>query len=426
MIGAGRSFDSASKGNDNARPLHQEQNAGGAQKGDGQNASLARPSSGRKRKASPDGKQSETKVSPACRAHRSLNDWNQLPDFGIETPAGPRVPTNIGYLPMISSYSAPPVVATTREHGNDGTLTMPASGMARDSSSVRPQVGLRDNISDPALATASVSDVANLMHMPFSGRSSNLGTQRDSDPSYGGAFQPTLAQSAFPVPHLLDFSGFANQHDTPTIQSGVGQMGDSLTTSQSNTTNLLNLSLQGNVPRLDTLMVPPFVAGLPNHTSSSQRHHFPPTNLPSSNQGLASPMMNHPTITSSPSDNIESVVATSSSANFYRPSLENLTTISPALAAAAQQHGAQQQQPKHNEPSGRTAILSMESDQYCLSKFQSLSRKQIQLFEAMPGDIAVGARGRNNPITLGQGMLHFCSFLVWGLIRSCPLDRTVH
>jgi hypothetical protein len=44
----------------------------------------------------------------------------------------------------------------------------------------------------------------------------------------------------------------------------------------------------------------------------------------------------------------------------------------------------------------------MNYDELCLSKFQCLARKQIEMFEATKEDVQGGARGRNNPIVLGQ------------------------
>ena len=51
---------------------------------------------------------------------------------------------------------------------------------------------------------------------------------------------------------------------------------------------------------------------------------------------------------------------------------------------------------------GRTAVLYMTRDELCLSRFQCLARQQIELFEATREDAEAGARGRNNPIVLGQ------------------------
>jgi hypothetical protein len=51
---------------------------------------------------------------------------------------------------------------------------------------------------------------------------------------------------------------------------------------------------------------------------------------------------------------------------------------------------------------GRCPTLNMDCDDLCLSKFQCLARKQIELFEATSDDVEAGARGRNHPIVLGQ------------------------
>ena len=46
--------------------------------------------------------------------------------------------------------------------------------------------------------------------------------------------------------------------------------------------------------------------------------------------------------------------------------------------------------------------LYTSSDDKCLSQFQCLARKQIELFQATEQDVDAGARGRNVPIKLGQ------------------------
>jgi hypothetical protein len=65
----------------------------------------------------------------------------------------------------------------------------------------------------------------------------------------------------------------------------------------------------------------------------------------------------------------------------------------------------------HNR--GRSIMIYMHRDELCLSKFQCLVRKQIELFEATMEDVEAGARGRNNPIVLGQVGIRcrYCSFL---------------
>jgi hypothetical protein len=50
----------------------------------------------------------------------------------------------------------------------------------------------------------------------------------------------------------------------------------------------------------------------------------------------------------------------------------------------------------------RSPTLYMAYDEMCLSKFQCLARKQIELFEATNDDVNGGAQGRNRPIILGQ------------------------
>jgi hypothetical protein len=58
---------------------------------------------------------------------------------------------------------------------------------------------------------------------------------------------------------------------------------------------------------------------------------------------------------------------------------------------------------KNKQDTLRTVPIYAEwSDELCLSKFQCLARKQIEVFEANEEDVQTGARGRNNPIVLGQ------------------------
>jgi hypothetical protein len=51
---------------------------------------------------------------------------------------------------------------------------------------------------------------------------------------------------------------------------------------------------------------------------------------------------------------------------------------------------------------GRVEPMELETDSASLSPFQCLARQQIEFFEAKESDVAAGARGRNNPISLGQ------------------------
>jgi hypothetical protein len=51
---------------------------------------------------------------------------------------------------------------------------------------------------------------------------------------------------------------------------------------------------------------------------------------------------------------------------------------------------------------GRVEPMELDTDSASLSPFQCLARKQIEFFEAKATDVAAGARGRNNPISLGQ------------------------
>ena len=49
-----------------------------------------------------------------------------------------------------------------------------------------------------------------------------------------------------------------------------------------------------------------------------------------------------------------------------------------------------------------TPSLYSPSDDFCLSRFQCLARQQIEIFKATKDDVEAGARGRNNPIGMGQ------------------------
>jgi hypothetical protein len=82
--------------------------------------------------------------------------------------------------------------------------------------------------------------------------------------------------------------------------------------------------------------------------------------------------------------------------------LQNQETSSFTQVARPAQEEKTDQDTTPIAPPGRSVTLYMDSDTVCLSKFQALARKQIELFEAMPADIQTGARGRNNPIVLGQ------------------------
>jgi hypothetical protein len=68
---------------------------------------------------------------------------------------------------------------------------------------------------------------------------------------------------------------------------------------------------------------------------------------------------------------------------------------------------------KHNQQKTRALPVYVECDELCLSKFQCLARKQIEVFEASEENVQTGARGRNNPIVLGQVGIrcHHCSRL---------------
>jgi hypothetical protein len=50
----------------------------------------------------------------------------------------------------------------------------------------------------------------------------------------------------------------------------------------------------------------------------------------------------------------------------------------------------------------RTVGLYLAMDEECLSEYQCLLRKQVELFEAMKEDLSASAQGRNKPISLGQ------------------------
>jgi hypothetical protein len=51
---------------------------------------------------------------------------------------------------------------------------------------------------------------------------------------------------------------------------------------------------------------------------------------------------------------------------------------------------------------GRTIGLYLPMDEECLSEYQCLLRKQVELFEAIKEDLSARAQGRNKPIALGQ------------------------
>jgi hypothetical protein len=69
------------------------------------------------------------------------------------------------------------------------------------------------------------------------------------------------------------------------------------------------------------------------------------------------------------------------------------SSATPAVAAAAAVSSSDLRGP---------IPISMEFDEETLSEYQCLLRKQMELFEAGPGDIRVSAQGRNTPILLGQ------------------------
>jgi hypothetical protein len=47
-------------------------------------------------------------------------------------------------------------------------------------------------------------------------------------------------------------------------------------------------------------------------------------------------------------------------------------------------------------------VIAMPFDERCLSRYQSLIRQQIEIFQAMPVDVEANAQGRNRPVILGQ------------------------
>jgi hypothetical protein len=51
---------------------------------------------------------------------------------------------------------------------------------------------------------------------------------------------------------------------------------------------------------------------------------------------------------------------------------------------------------------GRSYLLSTESDERNLSQYQCMARKQIEIFEATPQDAKMNAQGRNRPVLVGQ------------------------
>jgi hypothetical protein len=59
--------------------------------------------------------------------------------------------------------------------------------------------------------------------------------------------------------------------------------------------------------------------------------------------------------------------------------------------------------PTQVQATGRESLcLYTDSDTYCLSQYQCLLRKQLELFQASEIDVQSNAQGRNRPVTLGQ------------------------
>jgi hypothetical protein len=59
--------------------------------------------------------------------------------------------------------------------------------------------------------------------------------------------------------------------------------------------------------------------------------------------------------------------------------------------------------PTQVQTAGRESLcLYTDSDTYCLSQYQCLLRKQLELFQASEIDVQSNAQGRNRPVTLGQ------------------------
>ena len=84
-------------------------------------------------------------------------------------------------------------------------------------------------------------------------------------------------------------------------------------------------------------------------------------------------------------------------------SLSSTTNIDPAFI----RHAANLDPvPVLSRKYGRTEPLADEGeDEAALSDFQVYARQQIEFFEAVESDVTMGARGRNNPISLGQGKM---------------------
>lgn len=84
------------------------------------------------------------------------------------------------------------------------------------------------------------------------------------------------------------------------------------------------------------------------------------------------------------------------------------TTHSLALLPAHQQFQNHALNPNPSflpeaKPSGRPPVmLSVSCDDEILSEYQSLARKQIEIFEAREEDVESNAQGRNRPIVMGQ------------------------
>ena len=93
------------------------------------------------------------------------------------------------------------------------------------------------------------------------------------------------------------------------------------------------------------------------------------------------------------SNNISGSLVTNIPTTNQASIVDTMTTPTSCTSAAAAAAAS--------EPLSSNVLYNIGDDR-CLSQFQCLARKQIELFEATQDDVDVGARGRNIPIKLGQ------------------------
>ena len=418
----------SSDDNDESGPLHQPQNIGESKQNSPKryNPEYMSPqvgsAGGKKRKATTNHPNEKANARTTSAAQRTPSEWNGLHGGEVLSASEQRTLPSIGHLPMSSLNPAGLADTTVREHDSDISLTLPAF---LDSQRIRPPVGLADNAPDPAMrggymASLNMSDSqylrSEMLHPNAVSGTLNPGVPIDSmqeTTMHPSSIAPTLPLgninppvSGMALPNLFGFGGsrFGNETSATPGVATAQQSADPFQNPfmQSDPANLLNLSLHGSSGRLDhsqasnarleSLMLQPFTSGHPNLREFPSS--YSPSQLPASQLPTASHMLQAGGSLPFPM-NFSPVMSSDFAAVTSRSNepLEMSTSSTPATESRGG---------PFVQPNGRSAILSMDSDPFCLSKFQTLSRKQIELFEAMPADIAVGARGRNIPIVLGQ------------------------